>query len=385
MFKRENNKLDMPKVNESVGLLSKILKITYFLIIVIGVYAVTLICKEWGIFKFLGTILKVLAPFFIGFIIAWLFNPIVTWLKKKKVNRVLGTIIVYLVFLGLIYLMISAIFPLIIEQVNDIVSALPGVTNSIKDFINDFFKNLSSDSFNLDDVKKELLAYINTFGRNLTSTLPSTVMSILTGVFSGLGTFVLGLIIGFYMLFNFDNVSKTMLNFFPSKIRNTASELLSKINETLIGYVQGTFFVALIIFITSYIGFVLLGVKAPLLFAAFCGITDIIPYVGPFIGGTPVALVALSQNTTTGILVILYMVAIQWLESLVLQPIIMSKAMKLHPVTILIGLLIFQHFFGIIGMILATPVIATIKTILIFFNEKYRIVKLNNVEEEKKV
>lgn len=375
MFKKDNDKLNIQKVNESVGLLNKILKIAYIFVIVIGVYAITLISKEWGIFTFLGTILKILIPFFIGFIIAWLFNPIVTWLHKQKINRVLGTIIVYLVFLGFIYLMLSAIFPLIVEQVNDIVGALPEIINSIMDFINDFFKNLSNPSLDLDSFKTEVLSYINNFGRNLTSALPTTVMSIIRNVFSGLGTFGLGLIIGFYMLFNFDNVSTTMINFFPKGIRKSTKELLSRINETLFGYVQGTFFVAFIIFITSYIGFLLLGVKAPLLFAAFCGITDIIPYVGPFIGGTPVALVALSQSTTTGVLVIIYMVGIQWLESLVLQPIIMSKAMKLHPVTILIGLLVFQHFFGIVGMIVATPIIATTKTIFSYFNEKYHLTK----------
>ena len=180
------------------------------------------------------------------------------------------------------------------------------------------------------------------------------------------------------MLLNFDNVSDTMINFLPKKIRKSSRELLTKINDTLLGYVQGTFFVAFTIFLTSYIGFLLLGVEAPLLFASFCGITDIIPYVGPFIGGTPVALVSLTQNTTLGILVIIYMCGIQWLESLILQPIIMSKAMKLHPVTILIGLLLFGHFFGIIGMIIATPIIATIKTIFIFFNEKYNLTKWTN-------
>lgn len=375
MFRKDNNKLDIQRVNESVGLLSKILKITYIFVIVIGVYAMTLISKEWGIFKFIGTILNILTPFFIGFIIAWLFNPIVTWLHKQKVNRILGTIIVYIIFLGFIYLMLAAIFPLLAEQVNDIVAALPEVINSIKDFIDNFFKNFSSSSIDLSSVKTEILNYISNFGRNLTSTLPTKVMSIITSVFSGLGTFGIGLIIGFYMLFNFDNVSSTMINFLPKNIRSMTKDLLSQINETLFGYVQGTLFVSFVIFITSYIGFLLIGVEAPLLFAAFCGITNIIPYIGPFIGGVPVALVALSQNVATGVLVIIYMVGIQWLESMVLQPIIMSKAMKLHPVTILIGLLIFQHFFGILGMIIATPVIATAKTIFTFYNNKYHLTK----------
>ena len=375
MFKKNSDKLDMQKINESVGLLSKILKIAYIFVIVIGIYAITLISKEWGIIKFFGTILKVLSPFFIGFVIAWLFNPIVTWLHKQKIHRVLGTIIVYIIFLGFIYLMLSAIFPLLAEQVNDIVAALPSVINSIKDFINNFFRNLSSPSLDLTSIKTELLAFISEFGRNLTSMLPTKVMAFITSVFSGLGTFGIGLIIGFYMLFNFDNVSTTMINFLPKKIRNSTKELLYRTNDALLGYVQGTLFVSFVIFITSYIGFLLIGVKAPLLFAAFCGITNIIPYVGPFIGCAPVALIALSQSVPMGVLVIIYMVGIQWLESLVLQPIIMSKAMKLHPVTILIGLLIFEHFFGILGMIIATPVIAIFKTIFTFFDEKYSLTK----------
>jgi len=375
MFKRDNAKLDMPKVNESVNLLTKILKISYFLIIVIGIYAVTLITKEWRILQIIGTFLKILFPFFIGFVIAWLFNPIVTWLNKKKVNRILGTVIVYLIFLGFLYLMISSIFPLILDQANDLLSTLPGIINKVKDFLENFFKNLSSSSFDFNSIKTEIFNYITTFGKNLSASLPSTIMTFMSSLFSGVGTIALSLIIGFYMLFNFDNVKNTLIKLIPEKVRGTTTELLAIVNNTLIGYVQGTFFVAFIVFVTSYIGFLILGVEAPLLFATFCGITDLIPYAGPFIGGTPVALVTLTESTTTGVLVILYIVAIQWLESLVLQPVIMSKAMKLNPVTIIIGLLIFQHFFGILGMIVATPIIATLKVIIIFFNKKYNLVK----------
>ena len=375
MFKKDNVKLDMPKVNESVNLLSKILKISYFLIIVIGIYAITLITKEWRILQIIGTFLKILFPFFIGFVIAWIFNPIVTWLNKKKVNRILGTVIVYLIFLGFLYLMISSIFPLILDQANDLLSTLPHIINKVKDFIENFFKNLSSSSFDFNSIKTEIFNYVTTFGKNLSASLPSTIISFMSSLFSGVGTIALSLIIGFYMLFNFDNVKKTLIKLIPEKVRGTTTELLTIVNNTLVGYVQGTFFVAFIVFVTSYIGFLILGVEAPLLFATFCGITDLIPYAGPFIGGTPVALVTLTQNTTTGILVILYIVAVQWLESLVLQPVIMSKAMKLNPVTIIIGLLVFQHFFGILGMIVATPIIATLKVIIIFFNKKYILVK----------
>ncbi|MBQ7140978.1 MAG: AI-2E family transporter [Bacilli bacterium] len=376
MFRKDNNKLDMLKINQSIDLLHKILKISYIFIVVIGIYAFTLVMKEWGIITFLKTILKVLAPFFIGLVIAWLFNPIVTYLNKNKINRVLGSVIVYAVFLGILVLMISSIIPLITEQVNDLVGTIPEIINSVSEWISDGFEKFNNNSnLNLSSFKDQIFLTISNFGKNITTALPTTMMTIITSFFSGVGTFVLGLMIGFYMLFNFDNVNKTLISFLPKNIRKDARKLLGEINETLLSFVHGTLLVSTIIFVTNYIGFLIIGVKAPLLFALFCGLTNIIPYAGPYIGGIPVALVALSQNTTMGIFVIIYIIGVQMLEGNFLQPVVMSKTMKLSPVTILISLLIFGYFFGIIGMMFATPVVAVIKTIFTFFNEKYDLTK----------
>ena len=376
MFKRKDEKtLDIPKVNQTVSLLHKILKITYILIIIIGIYAATLIFKEWGIFTFIKVIFKVLIPFFIGFIIAWLFNPIVTYLHSKKVNRVLGSALVYLVFLGLIFLIVYSIIPVATSQINDLVGGIPSLITDITDWIDNVFKNLGNDAIDLTKYKDGIFEAIANIGRDISNGLPAKVMSILTSLISGVGVFALGLIIGFYMLLNFDNVSKTMISFFPKRIRNDASELLHRMNTTLQSYVHGTLIVASSIFVLSYVGFLIIGVEAPLLFALFCGITDIIPYAGPYIGGAPVTLIAFSQDPAMGIIVIIYIAIIQCIEGNFLQPVIMGKTMKIHPVTILIGLLIFGHFFGIVGMIVSTPLVALLKTIFMFFDEKFSLTK----------
>lgn len=376
MFRKDNNKLDMPKVNQSIDLLHKILKISYVLIIVVGLYALTLVMKEWGIITFLKTILKVLAPFFIGLVIAWLFNPLVTYLQKNKINRVLGSVIVYVVFLGALILIISSIIPLVTEQVNDLVGAIPNMIDNISEWINDGFNKFNNNSnLNLSSFKDQIFLTISNVGKSITTGLPTTLMTAITSFFSGVGTFILGLMIGFYMLFNFDNVNKTLISFLPKGIRKDATKLLGEINETLHSFVHGTLLVSTIIFVTNYIGFLIIGVKAPLLFALFCGITNVIPYAGPYIGGIPVALMALSQDFTTGIFTIVYIIGIQLLEGNFLQPVVMSKTMKLSPVTILISLLIFGYFFGIPGMIFATPLVAVSKTIFTFFNEKYDLTK----------
>ena len=102
----------------------------------------------------------------------------------------------------------------------------------------------------------------------------------------------------------------------------------------------------------------------------FCAVTDVIPYIGPWIGALPAILVGFSMNPRVGILTIISIMVCQTLENNFYQPLIMGKTMKLHPVTIMLGLLIFNHFFGMIGMIVATPVIAILKIILEFVDEK---------------
>ncbi len=139
----------------------------------------------------------------------------------------------------------------------------------------------------------------------------------------------------------------------------------------------------LLVFLTQSIGLTLAGLKAPLVFALFCAVTDIIPYFGPYIGGIPAVIVGFTISPITGICVLISIIIVQLLENNFYQPLIMGHTMKLHPVTIMLGLLIFQHFFGIIGMVVATPVIACLKILFIFINEKLDI--LGKITGEKEI
>ena len=111
------------------------------------------------------------------------------------------------------------------------------------------------------------------------------------------------------------------------------------------------------------IGFALVGLNAPLLFGLFCGITDLIPYIGPYIGGAVAVIVGLTQDPLIGIGTLIICVIVQIVESYILQPIVMSKSSNLHPIVIIIALLVFGHFFGILGMVLA-PVAARLSELL---------------------
>ena len=127
------------------------------------------------------------------------------------------------------------------------------------------------------------------------------------------------------------------------------------------------------VLVCDTIAFSIIGLESPLLFGVFCGLTDLIPYIGPYIGGSAAVIVGFSQNTKIGLAILIACVIVQLVENYILQPIVMSKAIELHPVTIIIGLLLFGHFFGIIGMIIATPILALLKVIYEFICQRFEL------------
>lgn len=376
MFGRKKNdkNVDMQSLNEVIVLSKKILRIAFFLIIVVGIYAMTMLLKEWKILDIITSILKILTPLFIGLVIAWLFNPLVTFLKSKGIKRGFGALIVYLVFILVLILVLGAVIPGLSSQINDFAKTIPTVLNSVVDFINNLLVKIGDiANFDVKSMQDNIANKISEIGTSLTNSLPSMTVNFVKSFFSGLGTIGIGLIIGFYLLVSFDNASDMLLGFLPKKMRNNAKSLFDEVNTSLRKYVQGTLILAFSIFVVSSIGFLISGLKAPLLFGLFCGLTDIIPYLGPYIGGIPAVIVGFSQSPIVGIITLISIVIIQFIEGSLLQPIIMSKQLKLHPVTIMLALLVFGYFFGVIGMVVATPVMATLKVIFNFVDDKYNI------------
>ena len=386
MFRREPKKdsLDVQKINEGVVLLNKMLKILFFVLIVVAVMIITYVAKEWKILSFIGTLFKVLSPLFIGMVVAWLFNPLVKFLTKHKFNRFCASILVYVVFITLLVVILANSVPLLTDQLNDFINIMPTITknigNSLDNFVG-FLEPLLNE--NTEQIKEELFTSIIQIGKNITVEFPDKIIGIVTAIVSGLGTFGIGLFIGLYMLLDFDNVSKVFINMLPKKAREDARNLMDVSNKTLVSYIQGMLCTMTLVFIGNSIGFSIAGLEASILFALFCGVTNVIPYVGPYIGGAPAVIVGFTQSIPTGIIVLISLVVVQLLDNVIFTPLVQSKGLKLHPVTIIIALLVFGQFFGILGMVLAVPCIAVIKTIWTYFNDKYEFIKINEeIEEE---
>ena len=379
MFRRGNDKeLNMKNVNEVVLLSKKILHISYFLIIIAGAFVAIKVVKELKIWDFMIELLSIVAPLFIGIFIAWLFDPAVKWFQKKGIKRMIGSLIMYLLFISCLLIIICSIIPVLSNQINDFTKTLPGIFDTVKIWIDDLFNKLSSiKELDVDSFKVDLFARVEEIGTSLAQDLPPILVDIGKSIFGFLGVFLIGMVIGFFLLVGFENVDETIITIFPHKMQANAKELISEIDNSLRRFVRGALLDSTFVFIITSIGLWIVGLKAPLLFGLFCGLTNVIPYAGPYIGGAPAVLVGFAQSPTIGILTLVIIAVIQVLEGNFIQPVIMSKTTKLHPVTIMLGLLIFGHFWGILGMLVSTPIISVFKSIILFFDEKYDILDFN--------
>ena len=381
MFKKKNE-LDTNGLNEIIYLGKNILKLSFIILIIGIILAGTVLLKELGVFKFIGSVLNVLAPLFIGFIVAWLFAPLVDKMTKKGISRILASMIVYVIFIAFLIVFFRIFIPIIYNELNELIKTLPSITEKITDFINSTFDKIDSDAFNIEAIKTNILDAITNYGTSISSNLPTTIVTIMSNLVSGLGTIFFGLIIGLYMLFDFDNVTNLLLKVIPVKHQVEVASLVEKIGSEVRKCVNGTLLVACMVFVCDTIGFSIIGLKSALLFGLFCGITDLIPYIGPYLGTVVATVVGLTQSPLIGLGVFIIACVVQLIESYVLQPIVMSKATNLHPVVIICGLLIFGHFFGIIGMILASPIMSVIKVIFEFIIEKFELFQRNSDEEK---
>ena len=383
MMKKDKNKeeLNIGGINEIVVLSKRILKVLFAIIILSIIFLTFLIFKEIKIFEVLLNVLKVISPFFIGLIIAWLLDPIVTALEKKKVKRTIGAIFVFFVFIVVLYLFFRIVIPMLYEQINDFIKIIPNLVNYISGFVNNIFDKFDNSGMDLSGIKNKFFDSIEDLSMDLTTNFPKTFITIVTGAISSIGTFGLGLIVGFYLLIDF-NAMRGLITFVPKKNRIAFNSICKKLNTTFRDYLQGTFTISMILFVICSIAFAIVGLPSPMLFGLICGITNVIPYIGPWIGGAIATVVALTVSPLVGVLTVVIVVIAQQIDSIALQPLIMSKAVKLHPVTIMIGLLVFEYFFGVVGMILATPIISAIKIIFSYFNEKYDLI--NKLKDDNK-
>ena len=369
MLKKSNN-VDKDSLNELIHLSKNLIRVFYVITIVGIILGILIALQKLELFSMFKGVVKVISPLFVGFIIAWLVNPLHRRLVSKGLNKYLSAILIFLGIVGIIILFVYIFIPVLYNQVNDLISTIPTILNSTTNFVTKSLDKLDISGLDIESIKSGLVDTGQEMVVNFTSSLPNRIIGFVKHLFSAFGIIVLSLVVGIYMLIDFDNLGVEFKKLLPKKNRDDYVKLIENISSNSHKVVNGTLLIALMVFVCDTVGFTVIGLDMAVLFGLFCGLTDLIPYIGPYIGGAAAVIVGFTQGPIIGVGVLIIAIIVQILESYVLQPMVMSKAMQLPPVVIIIGLLLFGYFFGIIGMVIATPCMAIIKEIIMFINRK---------------
>ena len=159
-------------------------------------------------------------PLFLGIVIAWLLNPFVRWLEGKKVRRGIGSTFAYVILISCIILLIQAIIPLLYSQTVELVENLPNIFSDMKSWAVNLFNNFDSTTINIKSLQENMFLKLDVFSSNLSTSLPTMIIDIATALISSIGTFIIGLVIGFFLLLSCNNLGITLLELIPKGLIN---------------------------------------------------------------------------------------------------------------------------------------------------------------------
>lgn len=377
------NKLDYKKINELLKLGNKILKILYLLILILGIWLISKTWELWGVSKFLVIIFKLLMPFFIGFIIAYLLNPIVSKFERKGLNRLLISSIIYTILIIILFIVIKFFFPLFISELGDLIKVFPSIGRNLQEIINKIFNIFKDTGIDIANMKKDIFNIIGNYFINSNNKLYIDFITFITRIFSGIGLLIIGIFIGFYILVDFDNSIKLIKNFIPRKYRKDIFEVLNRTNKFMFSYINTTLIIFILVLIISTLAFICINLDGAVVLGLFYSLLSTIPYIGSYIAGIPIIIIGFSYGFQTGLLTLVCVLAIQILIAKVICPVIMCKSKKVHPVAIIFGVIVLGYFFGILGILFATLVMSITKILIEYFDENYEI-KNYNIESKEK-
>lgn len=204
-----------------------------------------------------------------------------------------------------------------------------------------------------------IIAWLTSESKNIVY----SAQHLLTKFASFIFLLVLILMITAFMLVDVDRIKRFVFKMVPVKDRNKFDEFLSRLDQRLAGVVRGQLTICLINAVLTLIGLLVLGIKFAFILATLAGIFSLIPIFGSIASTIPIVLVALTDSFLTGFLALLWIIGIHALEANFLNPKIMGDSAKIHPVIIILSLIAGEHYYGIIGALLAVPIMSIIITI----------------------
>ncbi len=319
---------------------------------------------------FIGVINKISKPFIWAVLIAFFLNSLLKILEKNfKLKRWVNVLIVYVFFYGMIILFFTIITPKVIDSIKNLAREVPKYAEETRKWLYEtpgFLDEIGRFGV-LGDIKSYIDDLLVKLGESLTPILNKTVNQVISWT-SNLVNFILGSIISVYILKDKEyfkyNFNKMTYAVFSKEKAEGVLEVFQEIKEAFSNFFVGKILDSIIIGILCFIGCLIMRIRYALLISLIVGITNMIPYFGPFIGMIPAAVITLFYSPFKALWVTILIFLLQQFDGLYLGPKILGIQVGLKPFWIILSILVGGGFFGVWGMLFAVPTAAVIRTLL---------------------
>lgn len=306
-------------------------------------------------------ILKVenmLVSFLVAFVLSYMVGPLVNYLERKNIDRVLATTVLFAGLGSVFGIAIYMTYPLIAERVQSLQADAPKYVTGITKLISTF---------------QDKLMFLKTSGLDidLNETIQNKIMPATEQFFSSLPSFLkkfltvmlLGPFFAFFMIKDGRQFSRNLLELVPNNLFELTYNIYYQINDQMGQFVRARLLEAAIVGFVTWVGLLLIGFPFTEFLAIFAAITNLIPYIGPVIGTIPAVILAMVNGASAldlSLLLLVYFIA-QVIDAAVIIPVVVAKIVDLHPVTVIVVIIIGAQLMGVVGMLISIPVASALK------------------------
>ncbi len=327
------------------------LTIGRFLRFLVAIFLIALV--GWLLYN-LSSIITIII---ISALMAYILDPIASYLEAKGLSRGNATVIIFLIFFTSVGVIGWALLPGFFNELFSLQNSLNlGDTNSISESIKEFiaknFSFINVENMNIEEKVK-----------NTMSLLTDELLSLLANLVSVISYVVIIPFVIFFLLKDGRKMKKSFIQLIPNRYFEMILNVIHKIDQQLGWYLRGQFTEAFVVGLLSVLALWLLNVEYFIIIGIFAGLANLIPYIGPVAGAIPAIIVTIiNGGSPVNILYIIIAFSIvQLIDNILLQPLVLSKSVNLHPLIIVFAVLIGGQFFGVLGMLLAVPAAGIIK------------------------
>ena len=310
----------------------------------------------------------VLTPFLFAFIIAYLLAPWMDWCVQGGIPRILAVLITYAVVGGGLFTLSVYLTPLLVQQSLWLVHRLPEWTRALAAYWSYSLTRVHQAP--IPELIRRLLAQSSSHIEARLFVILKSVLKTVFGLVPGILSIVVAPVLAFFILKDLERIRRTFWGLVPIGWRPGIFKLGVDIDDALNGFLRGQLLVALVVAVLASAWTFVLNIPFALLIGALAGITDVIPYVGPIVGAIPAVILALTVSPWKALYVVCGFIVIHQLEGTVIAPKVVGDSVGLHPLVVMFVLLVGGEVYGLVGLLLAVPLTAVGKVVLVHAIER---------------